>query len=701
MGCDGTLGCKAVKAAAGLVLVQSPETASYDNMPRSVINQNLSDIVAHPNVLARNILSYLENHNSIQSLRGTPAGDVEFQKMLEKITYLLQKKTGNDFSLYKKNTILRRIERRMGIHKMASISAYAQYLENNPTELDLLFKEMLIGVTSFFRDPKVWDQLQASVLQELLLKAEHGKCFRAWVPACSTGEEAYSLAISFREAIDISKHDCKHYSLQIFATDIDSDAIAVARQGRYKKENMENISPELIEKYFIEDELGYQPRKEIRELIIFAEQNIIIDPPFTKLDLICCRNLLIYFDSALQNRLINIFNYALLEGGLLILGNAETIGENTHLFCESKEIDHIFHRKETSFSIVNLDFPTRSPIMPLANENHIPKDLPMNDTNFSLEAIADEFLLRRFSPVAVLINSNGDILYINGRSNKYLEPAAGKANWNIYAMINDSLRHDVGVAITEAKEGGNIVKTTCEMHSQDDTVQIVDILVQMIASPRELAGLLMIVFTEGAYHEADKIRSPATVEKKLLDELDQAKMIIQKIREEKQTSQEELKATNEELQSTNEELTTSKEEMQSLNEELQTVNSELQSKIDDLSWVHNDMINLLNSTEIATLFLDSKLNIRRFSSFCTPIFKLIASDVGRPISDIMTELDYPDLLEDAAKVLKNLVFSEKQVATQAGHWYKVRIMPYRTQENVIDGVVITLIDIDSLVKNRS
>jgi len=697
MGSDGTLGLRAIKENAGLALVQEPASAKFDSMPRSAIDAGLADIIAPAQALPGKILDYLKRIPSTMPTRLVL--ELKTQSALEKIVLLLRERTGNDFSLYKRNTLYRRIERRMGLHQIDTIASYVRYLRENPQELDLLFKELLIGVTSFFRDPAVWDCLLGKVMPDLLARYPAGKALRAWVPACSTGEEAYSLAISFREALDKIKPKGR-FSLQIFATDLDQDAINRARQAVYPANIAADVPAQRLTRFFVEDEKGYRVSEAIREMVVFAPQNIIMGPPFTRLDILSCRNLLIYLGPELQKKLIPLFHYALSPNGILLLGTSETVGNFTQLFAPIDAKLRIYRRDDHPLSLSEVDFPTKYfPTTPSAAD-----EIPVTRTPFNLQALADQVLLQNFSPAAVLVNAEGDILYINGRTGKYLEPAAGKANWNIHAMAREGLQFELAGALKKAlRQAGPVTVKGLQVGTNGGT-QTVDLTVQAIDKPESLRGRVMVLFSDVATAPADLplTRQAATkaAQKKQIEALRQAHEDLQSTREEMQTSQEELKSaneelqsTNEELQSTNEELTTSKEEMQSLNEELHTVNAELQSKVDDMSTINNDMKNLLDSTEIATVFLDEKLHVRRFTRHAARLFKLIGSDVGRPLSDINTDLDYPELQNDAREVLRTLSFSEKQVPTRDGRWFTVRIMPYRTQENIVNGVVITMIDI--------
>jgi chemotaxis protein methyltransferase CheR/two-component system CheB/CheR fusion protein len=697
MGSDGTLGLTAIKENAGLAVVQSPESCKFDSMPQSAIDAGLADIVAPPEEMPKRIMEYLTHTGSdIYGVLDDKEQKIELrsQSAIEQIILILRERNGNDFSLYKKNTIYRRIARRMELHQLKTITLYARYLRDNPQEQDLLFKELLIGVTNFFRDKEVWTQLKSVALPALIANYPHGKELRAWVTACSTGEEAYSLAMTLTDVLADVKPKGS-FKLQIFATDLDEDAINIARQGNYLSSIEADVSPQQLERYFIKDEKGYRINKEIRDMVIFAKQNIIMDPPFTKLDIVTCRNLLIYFGGELQQKLLPLFHYVLSPHGVLVLGNAESIGNSTLMFSTLNDNARIYNRIETSNNEVEVDFPSRLfPVMSNEEEN----TATMNTKLINLQEHADQILLQHYSPAAVLINAVGDILYINGRTGKYLEPAAGKANWNIHVMARGDLAYHLDEAIKQAKDTTEIIiikKLTVDTYT-------FDLSVQALKKPESMQNLLMVVFTEVKIPAKEPSRSKSATEKKSKNELVLAQEQIQVLRERMQTSQEELKSTNEELQSTNEELqstneelTTSKEEMQSMNEELQTVNAELQSNVDDLSWVNNDMKNLLDSTEIATIFLDGLLKVRRYTAHVSHLFKLIPSDIGRPLSDIVTALDYTELENDMKRVLQSLIFIEKDIKANSDRYFKVRIMPYRTQENMIDGVVITFIDISS------
>ncbi len=701
MGSDGTLGLRAIKEKAGVALVQEPSTARFDGMPRSAIEAGLADIVAPPAELPARIYAYLHRTPLID--RADLALEDKTQSALAKVIVLLRARTGHDFSLYKRNTLCRRIERRMGIHQINRMTNYVRYLRENAQELDLLFKELLIGVTSFFRDPDVWVQLREQALPALLASRPPGQALRVWVPGCSTGEEAYSLAMVLREALEEAKPKGGG-AIQIFATDLDEDAVDQARQGLFPANIAADVSEERLRRFFAKDERGFRVRKELRETVIFAVQNLIMDPPFTKLDLLSCRNLLIYLNQEAQKKLIPLFNYSLNPGGLLLLGSAETVGTCPELFEPLAGRSRLFRRTAGGLRLPQAARPaslTAAPVAAAGGAEARPARKPLG----TLQSLADQLVLQRYAHPTVLTNDKGDILYVSGRTGKFLEPAAGKANWNLFAMAREGLRYQLAGAFQEALQGRKRVELRGLKVVTENGEQGVEVSVQRLDEPGPLQGLVIIVFSEVAAPSKLAGRAPkrppgseraVALEQELQAVRNEARSTheeMQTAQEELRSANEELQSANEELQSTNEELTTSKEEMQSMNEELQTVNAELQAKVDELSRSSNDMKNLLNSTDIATLFLDSELNVRRFTPQATKIIKLIPGDVGRPVTDLVSELKYAGLADDAREVLRTLVSAEQPIATHDGRWFSVRIMPYRTLDDRIDGVVITFADI--------
>jgi two-component system CheB/CheR fusion protein len=698
MGSDGTLGLKAIKESGGIVMVQEPASAKFDAMPSSAIGAGLADFVAPAEELSGKLVDYLRRVPRMGRVEAPM--EEKTVSALDKVIILLRANTGHDFTLYRRNTLYRRVERRMGIHQIDKISTYVRYLQENPQELGILFKELLIGVTSFFRDAPAWDQFQRKALPALVARRPAGSGMRAWIAGCSTGEEAYSLAMLFKEAMGRSKSR-RNLSLQIYATDIDRDAIDKARQGLYPLNIAADVPPARLSRFFVKEDSGYRVNKEIRAMVVFAPQNLIMDPPFNKLDIFCCRNLLIYLTPELQKRLFPLFHYILNPDGLLFLGSSESIGGFTNLFTPVAQKERIFRKREPRVLGNPPDFPTV--FSPVSGYRAKEPAAPYRPAE-SLQTLADQMLKARYAPPAVLVNEQGDIVYVSGRTGKYLEPAAGKANWNIIAMAREGLRYDLTSALQKVVRTKGSVAVRAVKSGAGHGAQPVDILVQAVLEPKELAGMILVVFSDSlpeagapAEHFAGK---PTARRRSLEGELRHARGQLKANHEEMQNSQEELRAmneelqsTNEELQSTNEELTTSKEEMQSLNEELQTVNAELQSKLDEITSANSDMKNLLNSTDIATVFLDNDMRVRRFTLQAKVVFRLIPSDVGRPITDLASKLLYPELEGDVREVLRTLEVSEKAVATTDGNWFTARIMPYRTLDNRIDGVVITFADI--------
>jgi two-component system CheB/CheR fusion protein len=698
LGSDGTLGLQAIRSQGGLTLAQQPESAQFDSMPRSAIAAGAADIVALPEEMPRRILLVAAQRQAASSPQTD--GDDSRPRPLDAILGLLRERCKHDLSLYKPSTLTRRIERRVGVHGLGTMAAYEGFVRENPQELDLLFKEMLIGVTSFFRDPAVWQDLKDTVLPALLAGGHQGRRLRAWVVGCSTGEEAFSLAMVFREAVEALPEPGTQ-SLQIFATDLSADAIAVARRGRYPARVAGEMDATRLARFFSAQADGFLVDKTIREMVLFAQHDVILDPPFTRLDLLSCRNLMIYFNAALQRRLMPLFHYSLQPGGVLLLGSSETVGRPSGLFEPQNPKSRLYRRSDNPARAVSVDFPVHRRPSSLAPPQELKVPQP-NPHPANLQSLADGVLLQEFSPPAVLVNDQGDIVYISGRTGRYLEPAAGKANWNIHVMARPGIRMQIAAGLRQAVQD----RTLVELHGlrlEDDAKGLVDVTLQSIAEPHALAGMVMIVFRDLVAAPAGPRRrkrpagspDPAASEE-VLRAHEEIRALHQEMRashEELQAANEELQSTNEELQSANEELTTSKEEAQSMNEELQTINNELQSKLDDLALAQSDMQNLLNSTDIATLFLDNALNVRRFTEQITRIIHLRDSDIGRPLSDLASTLVYPELHADAKETLRTLAFSEKQIATTDGRWFSVRIMPYRTLADVIQGTVITFVDI--------
>ncbi|MBL8717045.1 MAG: PAS domain-containing protein [Myxococcales bacterium] len=687
MGSDGTLGLRAIRDAGGAAFVQAKTSAKFDGMPQSAIDAGLADVIAPVEELPARIEKFVRHGHHLPRPEPAPPGLAGAP--LDAIVAILRASSGHDFSLYKPSTLYRRIERRMSLHQLATIEDYVRYLRETPREATLLFDELLIGVTSFFRDPGTWRSL-AQALRERLSTCAADESLRAWVVACSSGEEAYTLAMIFDEARAEVAPD-KNLTLKVFATDLDPAAIERARAGVYPSTIAADVSPERLARFFVQEDRGYRVGKSLRDQVVFATQDVLQDPPFTRIDLLTCRNLLIYLTPELQKKLIPLFHYSLVTGGLLLLGNAETIGGFSDLFTPSG--DRLYLRRPLVAGV--------PPITPAAflRVPVPPRGVPVTESTKSpptpaspgLEA-AEQVLLQRFVPAAIVTSREGEVLYVTGRTHRFLEVPAGKAPWNLYSLARGGLRH----ALEQAFQKALITATSVARSgvAVEPGASPIDFVVEPLTEPGALSDTVLVVFSEGPAPVASE--SSPVEDTALEAALLEAHTELRATREDMRVSQEALRSanealqsTNEELQSTNEELTTSKEEMQSMNEELQTLNHELQSKVDELSRSSNDMKNLLDSTGIAILFLDDALNVRRFTPQAATLIKLIPRDVGRPLSDLSTNLEYPTLYDDARRVLRTLVVEERSIATHDGRQFQARIMPYRTADNRIDGLVLT------------
>jgi two-component system CheB/CheR fusion protein len=699
-GSDGSVGLRTIKAESGLTIAQEPQSAKYQSMPRSAIDAGVADVVQPVEKMAESLRAYARSRTSPAAL--LPAR--EASQTLHKIFILLRDRTGNDFARYKENTIHRRIERRMNVHQIDNLRQYLRFLLANPPELDALFQELLIGVTSFFRDPLAFEVLEQKVLPALVEGKQDGATLRVWVAGCSTGEEAYSLAILIREYLTQQR---LRLTIQIFASDLDSRAIDVARAGLYPVDIAEDLTPARLQRFFTKEDSRYRVKKEIRDLVVFAQHNLLTDAPFTKLDLLSCRNLLIYLEAEAQQKILPLFHYSLKPNGILFLGSSETIGGAENLFVPIDRKWKLFRRTAAPSTPPHLDrFP--GGLIKVANEISVDSEVPFALPRPSIPDLIQHVLVARYAPTAVVVNARGEVVYIHGRTGTYLEPAPGQPTHHLIEMAREGLRHDLATALHQAaSQEEEVVRRGLRLRANGEAI-LVDLLVRKIAEPEALRGLFLVTFEtvrtdKAAARKGVLARAVAPLKKGepgLMQELEFTKQRLQRTIEELQTSNEELKSTNEELQSTNEELQstneeleTAKEELQSLNEELLTVNAELQGKLDALAEAHDDLQNLLNSTEIATIFLDNELRIKRFTSEAKRVSCLIAVDVGRPLSDIVSKLVDNRLLEDAQDVLQTLVVKERDVQTTDGSWFAMRILPYRTGKNSIDGLVLTFLNI--------
>jgi two-component system, chemotaxis family, CheB/CheR fusion protein len=708
-GSDGTLGLRSIKAEGGLVLAQSPETAEYDGMPLSAIGTGLVDYKLQASEMPKRIMMYLDHTHSYEVSKNINV--LKEDNALKKVFILLRSQMGHDFSKYKSNTINRRIARRLAVNQIETMDDYVQYLQKNPTEVELLFRDLLIGVTMFFRDHELFSILEENIIPKLFENKPQGSVIRVWCAGCSTGEEAYSFAILLQEKVEQLK---KNYRIQIFATDIDNRAIAIARAGIYTRSIAQDVSEERLARFFSlrTESDTYRINKNIRDLLVFSEQSVIKDPPFSRLDFIACRNLMIYFNRELQTKLIPTFHYALNPGAYLFLGNSETIGDFDALFTVYDRKSKIFRKKE---GIVKHPL---SPYIILPNETDYKMKLQNTkiDTvqKHSLKDMTEQSILKESSVVGILINEHGDILYLHGKSGLYLELNPGESGVNnVLKMAREGLKFELINALRKVIERRETVRIDRISIKNNGHISHVNLIVRALTSgvasanetplyiilldvAVELENGAQIVTVKSDFSPKVNIElEELKAELRIKDEYLQTSIEeLETSNEELKSSNEELQSVNEELQSTNEELETSKEELQSINEELSTVNSELQIKVHDLSQVNNDMNNLLAGTNIATVFLDLKQKVLRFTPEANKIVNLISTDIGRPFSHIVTNIvNYNQLIIDVKNVLDTLIPKRIDVLTVDGKWFNMILQPYRTIDNVIEGTVITFVDI--------
>ncbi len=724
-GSDGTLGVRAIKGEGGMAIAQSPASTTYDGMPRSALATGLVDFELAPAEMPARIMAYVARaFGRPQARPSVPVSGTESTR--RKIYVLLRAQTGHDFSQYKPSTVHRRIERRMALLQLESIGEYVAYMQRTPTEVEALFRDLLIGVTSFFRDPEAFAELQEHVIPKIAANAPPGSVIRVWTTGCSTGEEAYSLAMLLHEHFEALKLG---HTAQIFATDIDSEAIATARMGRYPASIAADVSAERLARFFTPESDGeaFRINKNIRDMLIFSEQNVIKDPPFSRLDLLSCRNLLIYMGGDLQKKVIPLFHYALKPGGILFLGTSETVDEHGDLFGALDRKLKIYQRRPDllrpqHLALGRVQAPLAALDMPLPRA----AGRPTVDGKLPLRELTEKALLQHAVGAAALVNAAGDILYLHGRTGLYLEPSPGEAGINnILKMAREGLRRDLTVALHKCKANGEPVVCAGLRVRTNGDFSLTDLTITPVPTGPATAAdttLYLVTLAEAPPREAMAALTNASMEAVagpagptgatdpriavLRQELRAKEEYLQTANEELETANEELKSSNEEmqsvneeLQSTNEELETSKEELQSVNEELATVNAELQAKVADLTRANNDMNNLLAGTGIGTVFVDHQMRILRFTPAATRIINLIPGDVGRPVGHLVSNLmGHGDLMGDVQDVLATLVPRNLDVQTKAGLWYTMRIQPYRTLENLIEGAVLTFVDITDMKK---
>ncbi|MHB8483217.1 MAG: chemotaxis protein CheB [Nitrospiria bacterium] len=704
-GTDGTLGLKAIKAAGGMTMAQEQSTAKFDSMPRNAIATGYVDSILPVAQMSAELTRFVR-HPYISRTVKVDSEEPADQSNLDKIFILLRAHTGHDFSHYKRNTIRRRIERRMAVHQINSIQEYLRYIQQNKAEIDSLFKDLLIGVTGFFRDREAFGVLEKKVIPRLFENRVADIPIRIWVAGCSTGEEVYSIAILMKDQMERLS---RTFKVQIFATDIDQHALEVARNACYPESIAADISPAHLKRFFSKEGTSYRVKQFAREMVLFTKHDLLRDAPFSKLDLVICRNLLIYLGVALQKKIIPLFHYTLNPAGFMMLGSSETIGEFVDLFEPVDKKWKIFQRKQVIGSTAELP---RVPLIRMETDQKRKRLKVPADAN-TVQRI-ENILLDRYTLPCAIISEKYEIVYIRGRTGRYLELAAGVASSNILKMAREGLRIPLRTSLHKALRDRTTVIHPRVRVQGNGTPCIINLIIQPLEQ-NSIPGLVLVVF-----EDVTAISPPEIVGKKtkrisreaqhvaeLERELNSIRATLQTTIEELETSNEELKSaneelqsTNEELQSTNEELETSREEQQSINEELITVNSELQNKVNELSQSNSDVVNLLSSTEIATFFLNNQLQIRRFTPTVPQLFNLIPGDIGRPIGHISPNLVDQNITRDAEEVLKTLASKEREVRTKTGSWFLMRIMPYRTLANVIDGVVVTFVDITALKKQK-
>lgn len=695
-GTNGTQGLKEIKAAGGLILVQSPETVRFDGMPRSAIGAGLADHVLAPGDMPGSLLRYFQ-HGYITAPDGLATFATDKRPELEQLLGLLRARSGQEFQSYKPATLLRRINRRMSLKHVEKLDEYIELLRADPGEIQTLTRDLLISVTSFFRDAEAWASLDETAITQLVADRETGASIRVWVPACATGEEAYSVAMLLTERAEAAR---KQFDLKVFASDVLDDNLNAARAGVYPGSSVEMLSQERIRRFFEKLDGSYQVKKALRDLVVFARQDLLRDPPFSRMDLITCRNMLIYIKPEAQRRALRLFHFALREGGRLLLGSAETIGRADDLFETVSKKWRIYRRiGPTRHDIVDFPLLGGHP----AEQNRM-DTLPSSEPSARVTETARRVLLERYAPASVLIDRKGRALYFHGETGDYLKQPSGEPTRDLLAMARDGLLTKLRGAMHAAFADKQETSFRAQIRHADMARSVLVTLSPLPVSQQESA-LMLVTFEPESQEPVPAVREPQEqgeheASSALETELRSTRAELQAAIEQLESANEELKASNEEatsmneeLQSTNEELETSKEELQSFNEELHSVNSQLQHKISEADETSNDLANLLSGTEIATVFLDTDLRIKWFSPATKQLLELVLSDIGRPIGHFARKFADEKLLSDADAVLAKLTPIETEIRSDEGKWFLRRMLPYRTRDNRIVGLVVTFIDI--------
>lgn len=711
---DGTFGCRAIKAAGGTTFAQDSDTAEYDGMPSSAVAAGCIDFVLPPEGIASEI-ARIARHPMLTAALAPTKGEEPLaatDDQMNKIFILLRSRTGHDFSYYKPTTIKRRISRRMMVNRIDSVSRYITALQKNVAELDALFHDLLINVTAFFRDPEVFEELQRLVLPKLLENRPEKAPIRIWVPACADGQEAFSMAIALHEKLSENGALPQH-QVQIFGSDIDEPAIETARRGVYPESAVAELSEVRRKRYFHQVSDGYQINKPLRDMCVFAVQNIIKDPPFSRLDLVSCRNLLIYFNATLQKKVLRLIHYALQPNGYLLLGSSETIGGQADLYAPVSKQSKIYQKKTVAAR--QYDEMAFRPIGKLPPIERGGSPEPGADF-YDLEKQAEQVLLGTYVPPGVIVGSGDAILRFIGRTWPFIEPSSGTASLNLFKNAHPDIVIELRAALhSVARNNGRVRKDNVRL-VVDGVERRVDI--QVIALGGAIPGEknLLVMFEPHPVPSETTASDPAgsagdqgvahalqgrneELEREVRSTREYMQSIVEEqegTNEELRSANEEIQSTNEELQSTNEELETAKEELQSANEELATVNEELETRNQETDRVNSDLVNLLASINIAIVILGADLRVRQFTKPAQKLLNLIEADIGRPIGNIKANIEIPNLENDVLHVIDAMVSKSFELQDHGGHWYSVRLRPYRTLDNRIDGAVVALIDVDEI-----
>ncbi|MDR3555166.1 MAG: CheR family methyltransferase [Syntrophobacteraceae bacterium] len=699
-GADGTQGLRVLKEKGGMMMVQSTASAKYEGMPESAIGTGLADFILAPSEMPERIIEYFHAGPGVSKPEEAEEQE-DFSATLSKIITIFANRKGHDFSAYKKSTLVRRIQRRMAVTRVHTSQQYLKYLHLNPGEIDALFQDLLIGVTSFFRDPEAFNFLKKEILPSLLAHRSEHEPFRVWAAGCATGEEVYSIVILLMECLDelgIRKE------LQVFGTDLDQPAIEKARNGRYPENIAADLTPQRLERFFQKESSGFEVRKIVREPVVFAAHNVLEAPPFSRLDLLVCRNLLIYLESRAQKKIMPLFHYALKPDGVLFLGTSETIGEFTDLFTSVSKRWSVYRRIDVGPALQpTVEFPMRGKGVVQA-----PGQPLLEPSDMAVAEATSRLILEMHSPPCVVVNRRGEISYIHGRTGKYLEHATGRMSVNVVDMAREGLRFELASALRNVVTDGQMVRRDGLRVKTNGGFQDFNLVVKLLGKPESIKNMVVIIFEEIPQTPKPRRKKsgvPDAVTERTLElerEIARLQQDHRTAMEELETSNEELKSvneelqsSNEELQSTNEELESSREELQSLNEELSTVNAQLHEKILEISHSYETINHVLNATGIAILFVDRDLNVLRFTREATNLVSLIDADIGRSLTHISTHFDYDSFFNDIRKAITRYGVKEMEIITRQGRYYWTKIVPYRDPGGQVSGAVITFTENES------